>query len=221
MSLVPIGAGRARPRRRRTFAAVLGLMTAVSLAVAGCGLTGSATFDPTGPCVGDGRVPGAYPELEALVPATLDGRPPDRLDSGRNCTTVNLGTLAGHGIDEVRFAGGLWELGAESGTTLAVFTADGLTAEWLGEFYEDGARQSRKTSDIVVTHPTIEGGQAFRMDLVNDGRLQTIVALDGDDPGLVRVALVSSAARDVGQSTAHEASVTAALQALTAGGGGG
>jgi len=221
MSLDPIAAGRSRWRGRPPFVAALGLVAALSLAVAGCGLMAGATFDPTGPCVSDGRAPGAYPDLEALVPATLDGRPPDRLDSGRNCSAGNLGTLGGHGIDEVRFAGGLWERGAESGTTLAVFTADGLTADWLGEFYENGARQSRKTSDIVITHPTVGGGQAFRMDLVNDGRLQTIVTLDGDEPGLVRVALVSSAARDVGEKSAHEASVTAALEALTDGSVGG
>jgi hypothetical protein len=221
MSLDPIAAARSRLRGRPPFVAVLGLLATLSLAVAACGLTGGATFDPTGPCVTDGRAPGAYPDLEALVPGTLEGRPPDRLDSGRNCTTVNLGTLAGHGIDEVRFAGGLWERGAESGTTLAVFTADGLTADWMGEFYEDGARQSRKTSDIVITHPTLGGDRAFRMDLVNDGRLQTIVTLDGDEPGLVRVALVSSAARDVGEKSAHEASVTAALDALTGGSAGG
>ncbi len=74
-----------------------------------------------------------------MVPTSLDGQPPDRLDSGRNCTDANLGTLADHGIAEVRFAGGIWERGAESGTTLAVFMADELTSELLGQFYEDGA----------------------------------------------------------------------------------
>lgn len=188
-------------------------LLALALVLSGCGLTGSASFDPTGACVADGRAPGAYPDLEAKVPASLGGLPPDRLDSGRNCTDVNLGTLADHDIAEVRFAGGLWELGAESGSTLAVFTADGLTAEMLGEFYEEGAREGRKTSDIVVTHPTIDGRPAFRLDLVNNGSLQTIVTMDGADAGTVRAVLISSAARDVGDESAHDATVDEALAA--------
>ena len=43
----------------------------------------------------DGSAPGAYPELEELVPPSFEERAPDRLDSGRNCTDENLGTLAG------------------------------------------------------------------------------------------------------------------------------
>src|SRR5829696_7976741 len=44
------------------------------------------SFDPTGDCTTDGRAPGAYPELEALVPTRYQGVPPGTLDSGRNCT---------------------------------------------------------------------------------------------------------------------------------------
>ena len=37
------------------------------------------------------RSPGAYPDLEALVPKLYHGAPPETLDSGRNCTPASLG----------------------------------------------------------------------------------------------------------------------------------
>src|SRR5262245_55442876 len=41
------------------------LLLGAALVVAGCGLVGAAaSFDPSGPCVVDGKAPGAYPELE-------------------------------------------------------------------------------------------------------------------------------------------------------------
>ena len=69
----------------------------------------SATFDPSGPCTVDGRVAGAYPDLEAMVPRTLlRTRRRRPLDSGRNCSSRIWARSSGHGIDEVRFAGGYW-----------------------------------------------------------------------------------------------------------------
>jgi hypothetical protein len=185
----------------------------VAVLAAACGL-GGPPFDPSGPCTTDGRLEGAYPELEALIPATFDGRGPDRLDSGRNCTADSLGPLADEGIDELRFAGGIWELGSESGATLAVFSGDGLTAAILGESYHQGADDARKTED-VVGGPTLVGGRpAYRLDLTNDGYLQTIVAWDAPGGDVVRVALVSSAARDVADEAAHDAIVEQAIAAF-------
>ena len=57
-------------------AAVAGLL------FAGCG----SRFDPTGPCTSDGNVPGAFPELESVIPKTFRGGPPRQLDSGRTCS---------------------------------------------------------------------------------------------------------------------------------------
>lgn len=189
------------------------LAAVVALAVVGCGGSG-ATFSPDGPCVVDGRVPGAYPDLEALVPAELDGRPPDRLDSGRNCSDANLGTLAGAGIEEIRFAGGLWERGVESGTTLAVFEADGLTAAAMLDFYEAGARTAPDTEDLETTDVTVSGRGGGRLDLTNDTYLQSIVTWPSPDGATVRVALVSSSARDVEDPGAHDAAVVAAVEAF-------
>jgi hypothetical protein len=189
------------------------LAAVVATAVLGCGW-GGATFSPDGPCVADGRASGAYPDLEALVPTALEGRPPDRLDSGRNCSERNLGTLAGTGIEEIRFAGGLWERGVETGTTLAVFEADGLTAEAMLDFYEAGARATPDTEDLETTEVIVAGRDGFRLDVTNDTYLQSIVTWPAPDGATVRVALVSSSARDVEDPGAHEAAVVAAFEAF-------
>jgi len=165
--------------------------------VAACG-TGPvyATFDPASPCTQDGRYPGAYPALEARLPKLLLGRAPDAVDSGRNCTVAELGTLAGHGIREVRFAGASWFLSGNAGVTLALFTGEGLTAEWLGEWYESTARAARNTRQIDPTRPTIAGAQAYRLDTINGESNQTIVDWTpaGGDAVYVVVAADASAA---------------------------
>jgi hypothetical protein len=140
-----------------------------------CSGAPAASFDPGGACVVDGRIAGAYPNLEALIPKTLGGRGPTKLDSGRNCTPANLGTLASHGITEVRFAGGLWSDAAQSGITLAIFQAPGLTADWMGEWYEASARAGRTTGNIKTTEVTVAGQPANRMDLVNGDSSQTVI----------------------------------------------
>jgi hypothetical protein len=191
--------------RRLSALAVAGL---VAVALAAC----APGFDPTGPCTTDGFAPGAYPDLEALVPTTFQERGPDRLDSGRNCTEGRLGTLWSDGVRELRFAGGLWELGAESGATLAVFTADGLTAEAMADFYEAGARDAPDTSDLTRSTIRLGTGDGHRLDLDNDGYLQTVVAWSPADDAPVRVVLVSTAARDVAGPEEHERTVQEAVK---------
>lgn len=171
----------------------------------------SQTFDPTGPCNGDGRTPGAYPDLEAQVPDSFRGRLPDQLDSGRNCTPAALGPLAERGIEELRFAGGLWQTGAQSGVTLAVFSAGGLQPADMLAFYEAGTRSSRRI-ERVETGEYQRGGRSFlRLDALNDASDQSIVIwADGD---LVRVALVADSLSEVGSSDAHERNVEEAIDA--------
>src|SRR4029079_17483717 len=82
-------------RARRALAALAALL--VMLLAAACS---SAAFDPSGPCSGDGRAAGAYPDLEALVPRSLDGRPPATVDSGRNSHAATRSTLAGDRVQE-------------------------------------------------------------------------------------------------------------------------
>src|SRR3979409_13130 len=142
-----------RPRRRRERAAsgalgrvrtalVAGLVTVILLA--GCGPASPyMSFDPATTCTGDGRFPGAYPALEARLPASFRGAAPTARAAGATCAGGELGTLAGHGIAEVHFAGASWFLSGNAGITLAVFTGQGLTAEWLGEWDESSARAAR------------------------------------------------------------------------------
>jgi hypothetical protein len=194
---------------------VLALLAIGGLTVSACSAGGAASFDPSSACTTDVRQSGAYPELEARIPATFRGAAPDRLDSGRNCTADNLGTLRDDGITEVRFAGGLWQQGAESGTTLAVFEGAGLTAEAMGHFYEVGAAGGRKTSDIQSRAESIQGRDGWRIDLVNNDQLQTIVAWPSADGAAIQVVLVGTAARDVGgDAAAHDRLVDDAIAAF-------
>jgi hypothetical protein len=149
-----------------------------SLSACGGGASSYSSFDPTSACTTDGRFPGAYPGLEASVPATFDGRGPDSLDSGRNCTAAELGTLATRGIHEVRYGGGTWRLGSVSAVTLAVFAGDGLTAQLIGEWYEASARGARNTRNITPSRPMVAGRQGYRLDTVNGESSQTVIAWD-------------------------------------------
>jgi hypothetical protein len=189
-------------------------MLAAALALGGALAACSASFDPTGPCTADGFAPGAYPDLEALVPQTFRDEAPDRLDSGRNCTEGRLGTLWTNGLRELKFAGGVWELGSESGATLAVFTGDGLTAEAMADFYEAGAREAPDTSEFKRVTTTVDGSPGYRLDLDNDGYLQTVVVWSTGEADPIRAVLVSSAARDVSDPAAHAATVDEALAAF-------
>jgi hypothetical protein len=188
------------------------LAVGLVLLAVGCS-RGPASFDPASACTVDGRFSGAYPELEARVPRSLAGRAPDRLDSGRSCTGPTLGTLQGHGVAELRFGGGLWEQGRNSGTSLVVFDSPTpLAAEWVAEFYEAGARAGKNT-DAIETRPlTVAGSDAKRLDTLNDESYQTVVVWPRD--GRVVAALVASSIREVESRGAHEARVADALAAF-------
>lgn len=198
------------PARFRVRAAVsVTLLAMVCALSSGCG---RGTFDPSGPCSTDGRAAGAYPELEALVPREFQGRAPDKVDSGRNCTPTALATLALHDVSEMRFAGGIWDLGSNSGVTLAVFEAPGLEAAWVAEFFEAGARTARRVESVDVRSIVLPGGAAAsRIDALNGESYQTVVVWpDGER---VRVAIVASFIREVSTKAAHEAVVSDAIAA--------
>ena len=163
------------------------MLALVVLVAAACAGEVGPSFDPSGPCSGDGAAPGAYPELEGLVPGTYEGRGPDELDSGRNCTTANLGTLATHGIDEVRFAGGTWNFGSDIGVVLAVFTAESLTTDAMAEWWESSARAAARTEITGESSPTIDGRSAYRLDTKTGERIQTVVVWPSSEAGRVNV----------------------------------
>jgi hypothetical protein len=188
---------------------------ALLLLLAGC----AADFDPTGPCMTDGKVPGAYPDLEALVPKTYNGAGPTELDSGRTCSAEGLGSLAGHGVKELRFAGGTWTTGTQSGLTLATFTSAAgpeLDPAWLSEFYETTARAAPKVTSIDTSQLTIRGNiAAHRLDVLNDESYQTVIVWSAG--GRVDAVLVGDFIREVSTKDAPETIVQAALASYVGG----
>jgi hypothetical protein len=179
------------PSGRLRQARLLALIVLVGLVFGACSASPAATFNPSGPCVVDGRLPGAYPDLELRIPKSLDGRGADQLDSGRNCSAANLGTLAGHGVSQVTFAGGVWTDSSTQGITLAVFTAPGLQAAWLGEWFEASARAAKDTQDFVPTRLQIAGRDAYRLDLLNGDVHQSVIVWLSPSADVVQVVIAS------------------------------
>ncbi len=201
---VPCAAMSRRP------AAALALLVALAFVTSACGTSRNlvASFDPASACTTNGRMAGAYPDLEALLPASYDGKPPASVDSGRSCTADALGTLATHGITSARFAGATWSLGASTGLTLAIFDGTGLDAATMLEFYETPARSASHTDTLKDSDTTVGGRPAKRLDVLNnDGTGQTIVTWPSSTPGRVLVLLAS----DLG-----DARVAAALKTFGA-----
>jgi hypothetical protein len=193
------------------------VLVAVALAVAACGSAG-ATFSTTGACVADGRAPGAYPDLEALVPRTLDGKPATSVDSGRNCSDRALGTLTAHDVHELHFAGATWDQGSGAGTSIAVLAlpSGGLPLEWAEEFYTAGALNGTKTDNVKTSQPSFDPvGTTFRIDALNDLSQQSIVLwADGLD---VRVVIVASPVSPTASMADHDARVAVAVADAVAG----
>jgi hypothetical protein len=199
---------------------------AIALAVVACG-TAAGPFSPDGPCLTDGRAPGAYPELEAKLPPSLGGigpangngsatedQYPTTIDSGRNCTEKVLGSLWSHDVRDLRFAGATWDWGDGNGTVSALFTTPSgqppLEAAWMDEFYESGAKATSKTENIVITRPTIDpAGEVFRLDTLNDLSLQTVVVWPADDG--VRVVIVATRVTPDASRQAHDTWVAIAV----------
>jgi hypothetical protein len=164
-------------------------------AIIGCSESPTASFDPTGSCTADtsseGRAAGAYPDLEARVPTSYEGRGPDQLDSGRHCSAASLGSLAEGGIVEVRFAGGAWDFGGDRAAALVVFEAPGLTANQIADFYEASARTANRTEVTGESTPTITGRPGHRLDAMTGDRTQTVVTWPAAEPDVVNVVITN------------------------------
>jgi hypothetical protein len=175
----------------RRLVAVSLLALLLSAAVAACGGEASASFDPTGPCATDGTMAGAYPELEARIPTTYEDQAPATLDSGRNCSDENLGSLKDEGITEVRYAGGTWDFGGNRAAALAIFTAPGLTPDMVFDFYRTSAEAANRTTITGESTPTLAGHDVQRLDSKTGERIQTVVVWASDAADIVNVVLTN------------------------------
>jgi len=163
------------------------LVALVATGLVGCAGAATVSFDPSGPCTSDGAAPGAYPDLEARLPTAFRDTPPEKVDSGRNCSEAKLGSLSELGYKEVRFAGATWGFGAERYVVLAVFSAPGLDAGEVADFYADSAREEPRVEILAETEPTIAGRPGRRLDAKRVERLQTVVVWPAADPDVVNV----------------------------------
>jgi hypothetical protein len=188
----------------------------VALALSACGAA-SPSFSTSGPCLADGRAPGAYPQLEARVPTTISGRQATTVDSGRNCTSDSLGSFTAHDIHELDFAGATWDEGSGNGVSIAVLALPDarLPIAWVEEFYTVGAANGKDTGTIETTRPTFPGaGPVFRLETLNDLSFQTVVVWpDGD---LARVVIVATEVGPTASKTVHDARVAEAVSAAAA-----
>ena len=167
------------------------VLVAIALGLAACSGTPAPSFDPTGACLADGSAPGAYPDLEVRIPGRYRDSAPETLDSGRNCSPASLGSLAGLGFAEVRFAGGTWTFGAERAMVLAVFSAPGLEADQIAAFYAASARAASRTEILAESQATVSGRPGRRLDTQTGERLQTVVVWPASEPGLVNVVITN------------------------------
>ena len=135
------------------------------------------TFDPASACTTDGRQPGAYPELEALLPNGV------RRQGARHAWTRAATARRGPRHARRRRAspawsspGATWELGGTTGLTVAVFQGKGLDPKELFTFYRDSGGTDRHTEKMSTSDVTVGGQAARRLDmLASDGTGQTVV----------------------------------------------
>ncbi len=187
----------------RMRAAALVAVLAGGLLVAACTGTADTSFDPATPCDPAAReqMSGAYPDLEARIPTLIAGENAASRDSGRFCSKELLGSVYDAGVTEVRFGGGIWEVGDRGGIQLGAFEGKGLTPALLAEEYRRAADASRRTEAVRATTLEVDGRPAWRIDVVNGNSRQAIVVWGSAD-GAVTQAVVAA---DVEEAQLQEA----------------
>jgi hypothetical protein len=201
-------------RARGPALAVVALLAVLVATLAGCGI-GGPSFSTTGPCVVDGRAPGAYPALEAQLPSTIAGRVRTSMDSGRNCSEAALGWFASHhGVHELHFAGATWDEGNGSGVSIALLALvdEPLPVAWAEEFYQAGAIAGKHTGNIETSRPTYPGaGSVYRLDTLNDLSFQTVIVWPQGP--YARVVIVATQVGPTASRTVHDGRVAEAVAA--------
>jgi hypothetical protein len=191
-------------RRLRGRAAVASLALAIGTAatLAGCGqAVATPVPDPASACAGADvqRAAGFYPDLERVVPAALDGVDASSRDSGRYCSPKMLGPLYAAGHQEVRFAGATYPATSQSGTSLVVYAAPGLTAEEVAAAFRAGSGTGRKVQLVSDDARVVGGRDGRRIELINGDTRQVIVVWPAAVADQVRIVIgvdVSNAAID-------------------------
>jgi hypothetical protein len=179
--------------RRRVLPVIL--LAVVALAISACTASSDvdAPFDPASACAGATRqqMKGAYPELEARIPAQVDGNDPSSRDSGRFCSKETLGSVYDAGVTEVRFGGAIWEVGDHGGIQLGAFEGTGLTPALLAEEYRRAADGAKTTEAVKATTLQIDGRPAWRIDVVNGSSRQAILVWGSADGAIVQVVVAA------------------------------
>jgi len=130
---------------------------------------------PCDPSIDSQRAAGFDAALEATVPlAAFDGSP-ITVDSGRECSEKRLGPLWGAGVRELRSAGGIFDLGSETGYSVVTYRASELTLEALAYAFQRGASTGRKTQDIQIEKVSVGAWPGSRMTLLNGDHRQVII----------------------------------------------
>ena len=195
----PRADGRPRPGAR---ARILVLALAASGLLAACGASAPTPVpDPSVACAGADvqRGAGFYPDLEAVVPAALAGVDASSRDSGRYCSQKMLGPLYAAGHQEVRFAGATYPTTPQSGLSLIVYAAPGITADQVAAAFRAGSGTGRKI-EVISDDPLQVGGRTGRrIELINGDTRQVLAIWPSAAPDEVRIVIgvdVSNAAID-------------------------
>jgi hypothetical protein len=147
---------------------------------------------PCDPSIDSQRAAGFDTALEATVPlAAFDGSP-ITVDSGRECSEKRLGPLWGAGVRELRSAGGIFDLGSETGYSVVTYRASELTLDALAYAFQRGASTGRKTQDIQIEKVNVGEWTGSRMTLLNGDHRQVIILFQvPGEAGQVRGLLTS------------------------------
>ena len=176
----------------RRVALLLAIVLAGGVA-AGC--TPSTPPDGSLPCdpsIDSQRAAGFDAALEATVPLAAFDESPITVDSGRECSEKRLGPLWGAGVRELRSAGGIFDLGSETGYSVVTYRASELTLDALAYAFQRGASTGRKTQDIQIEKVNVGAWTGSRMTLLNGDHRQVIVLFQvPGEAGQVRGLLTS------------------------------
>jgi hypothetical protein len=144
---------------------------------------GTPASSSAGACA-DLQTPGVFPELERLVPRSVGDTAVTRLESGRSCSDQALGSLAGAGIHELRFAGAVvrFSLDDSTGVTVSVYRAPGLTIDLLADVFANGAGTSRSVSGVHAARSVIGGRAGVRIDAIAAGQDETVFVWPSAEP---------------------------------------